>query len=550
MNFNGNSSGNGSSNGHNGNEHKETFSSGVATETFTYRPDQSRMGQPIASDDEIVFESDEMTAAVADPDVKLRKKRRRKKTIGILLIVFFVLGISGAAAFYLIRRSMKVEMVVGDKRTNTATRNEAASSGNNLTQQAIKEMRDVTRNAPATTPSSGVETVSVAPAREDTPTTPGERRAQTPDAPVVPEGLAGTIKAPPASEQTALEQTTTAGHTKTARETDTETRPGEVAQTRNRSGQTSRQGRASHAANPPLTNGTVDHSIYITESTPESRSETARVRASGVMPRAATERSGAAREAARETETRVAMPSFGTMLPVRTLGAIYTLRSGALTRFEVTRDVSGEGWKLPRGTVFVGTLRGGEYDRAYMAMIGFIDPQTGRLVKVGGDVLGADGASGLKGKRRRLSSRWGRVVGEVGRGAVGLAQSALSGRNGGMTIIMPGINSSVSPELSGLSGKGNNREFVEVEAGAPAYVMITDLPETIKGVDALASLNGDELAGVFGSSNQGSTSSLTDAELAALLSSGSPEQIREAMPKMSMNMRQIAQAVLEQSERQ
>lgn len=53
------------------------------------------------------------------------------------------------------------------------------------------------------------------------------------------------------------------------------------------------------------------------------------------------------------------LPPFGQMLPVRTLGAIYTLRQGSLTRFELTRDSDGPGWSLPRGTVFVGTLRGG-----------------------------------------------------------------------------------------------------------------------------------------------------------------------------------------------
>jgi len=238
------------------------------------------------------------------------------------------------------------------------------------------------------------------------------------------------------------------------------------------------------------------------------------------------------------------------MLPVRTLGAIYTLRSGALTRFELTREVHGRGWSLQCGTVFVGTLRGGEYDRAYMAMTGFIDPQTNRLVKIGGDILGADGASGLKGKRRRFSSRWTRALGEAARSAINLTQSALAGRNGGTTVIMPGVGSVVGPELSGLQGKGNNREFVEVEAGTPAYVMITDLPETTKGVDALAGIDGDAHAEVLGVDDQASSGGLTDAELATLLSSGSAEQIREALPKMTVEMRRIAQAVLGQAERQ
>ncbi len=38
-------------------------------------------------------------------------------------------------------------------------------------------------------------------------------------------------------------------------------------------------------------------------------------------------------------KTGVTLPSFGALLLVRTLGAIYTLRSGSLARFELTRDV-------------------------------------------------------------------------------------------------------------------------------------------------------------------------------------------------------------------
>src|SRR5262245_21292049 len=51
-------------------------------------------------------------------------------------------------------------------------------------------------------------------------------------------------------------------------------------------------------------------------------------------------------------EKTVALPSFGALLPVRTLGAIYTLRP-SLARFELTRDMRGEGWTMKKGTVLV-----------------------------------------------------------------------------------------------------------------------------------------------------------------------------------------------------
>ena len=139
----------------------------------------------------------------------------------------------------------------------------------------------------------------------------------------------------------------------------------------------------------------------------------------------------------------VVLPGFGALLPVRTLGAIYTLRSGSLARFELTRDVRGPGWEMKKGTTIVGRQQGGDYDRAFITLLGFIDPASGKLVKISGDVLGTDGAPGLRGKRRQVNSRWTRVLGRVATSAVSLGQAAIS--RGGATVILPG---GVTPELS------------------------------------------------------------------------------------------------------
>jgi hypothetical protein len=224
----------------------------------------------------------------------------------------------------------------------------------------------------------------------------------------------------------------------------------------------------------------------------------------------------------------VTLPSFGTLLPVRTLGAIYTLRSGSLARFELTRDVRGPGWEMKKGVTIIGRQQGGEYDRAYIALVGFIDPASGKLVKIGGDVLGSDGAPGLRGKRREVNSRWTRVLGRAAQSAVSLGQAALS--RGGTTVILPGA---ISPELSPGFNTINRREFVEIPAGAFGYVMITDLPQETRGVDA------DPLAG-------GDRETLADEELAEILSSGSPEKIRAALPRMSPEMKRLALAVLQE----
>lgn len=224
----------------------------------------------------------------------------------------------------------------------------------------------------------------------------------------------------------------------------------------------------------------------------------------------------------------VAVPSFGAMLPVRTLGAVYTLRSGLLTRLEATRDVTGDGWAIRRGTILVAQQQGSERDRAYLSLMGFIDPSSNRFVRLSGEVLGPDGAPGLKGKRRRIDGRWSRVFSRVTTGVVALGQAALS--RGGATVILPG-SSGLGNDF-GLSYNAiTRREFVEVQANAPAYVMITDLPKETRGVDADPYARND--GGALG-----------DDELAELLSSGSPEQVRAALPRMQPEMRRVALMVL------
>src|SRR5207244_1624942 len=124
------------------------------------------------------------------------------------------------------------------------------------------------------------------------------------------------------------------------------------------------------------------------------------------------------------------LPPFGTMLPVRTQGVIFTLRNNSYARLELTRDSAGTGWSLPKGTILVGRTTGSEYDRAFVNVIGYIDPRDNKLVKMTGDVLGSDGATGISGRRigvdrnrlkqtlRKLASSGMQVAGIVG-GAMG-----------------------------------------------------------------------------------------------------------------------------------
>jgi hypothetical protein len=228
------------------------------------------------------------------------------------------------------------------------------------------------------------------------------------------------------------------------------------------------------------------------------------------------------------------------MLPVRTLGAIYTLRQ-SLARLELTRNVVGNGWGLKKGTVLVGQQQGSEYDRAYINLTGFIDPVSGKLVKLNGDILGADGAPGLKGKLHKLSSTWKRVLDRVVTSGIPLAQAALS-RGNSTTVVLPGA---VAPELTSLTST-SRREFVEVPAASPAYILITRLPEQTQGVDTPPVTAGTAENLTTVSKNNDGTA-LSDEEIAALMESGTPEAIRAAMPRMSPELRRIAEMTLKES---
>jgi hypothetical protein len=223
------------------------------------------------------------------------------------------------------------------------------------------------------------------------------------------------------------------------------------------------------------------------------------------------------------------LPPFGTMLPVRTQGVIFSLRDNSYARLELVRDFSGQGWSLPRGTVFIGRTSGSGHDRAFVNVIGYIDPRENKLVKVTGDVLGSDGATGIQGKtmgvdRNRLKQTLGKVA-SSGLQVAGLMSGAL-GRG---TVILDRSGYGLPDEMRGLSNSRSNRDaYVKVAAGQSASVMIADLPKPMQAVDAPGD---DELAraAVF----------LTDREVMELILFGTPEDIRAATPMMSVEQKKL-----------
>lgn len=237
------------------------------------------------------------------------------------------------------------------------------------------------------------------------------------------------------------------------------------------------------------------------------------------------------------TSNNAAPIPFGTLLPIRFLGAVFTLRaSGGLVRMELSRAISGKNYSYPTGTVLVGTLRGSDYNRAFVSVLGLIDPKTGGLVKFEGEVMGSDGASGVTGRRRKIKGAWSRVLAGL-RDAGAMTLNAIGSRRSGGTVVISDSASRasgvLSQELSGIVGGNNGKsdEFVEIAAGTNCYVLVTDLPDEISDESRLAQ-------------NKQSATGLSDDELANLFSEGSPAKIRAALPKMTPQFRRLAEQAL------
>lgn len=241
------------------------------------------------------------------------------------------------------------------------------------------------------------------------------------------------------------------------------------------------------------------------------------------------------------TNQNANVPTFGSLLPVRFLGAIYTLRgAGGLVRMELSRSVKKDGFSYPAGTIIVGRLRGSEYNRAFISAIGAIDAKTGKLVKFEGEVLGVDGASGAKGERKSIKSWGARFLSglrEVGGQAVNVLAARGSGRGG--TIVLGGTGGLGGEVSSIIRGETQENSFVMVRAGTEAYVLITDLPAEQRGSD-------DEFEKLANTNNQIPGVNLSESEMAEVLATDDPDKLRAALLKMSPQFRALAIKAIEE----
>jgi hypothetical protein len=429
-------------------------------------------------------------------DETKQKSRKRK-----LIISCFVFVLVAGSAFAL-HRLLKVNRVNVSVQADTRhdaqsakTKEDSKGSDNNSSVEAIRLARQALGSDRPTTDGSASPTPTPSPQENSNESTTVGLRS-----------LSGTIYQPKPSDN---------GSTDARTGSTSSTRPDQQNSETNSPAQELAQSRAN-----------TTQTIYVDNSQPKAPATTVSNQPS---LRADT------KPGPKPVVSPAVLPPFGTMLPVRTQGVIFTLRNNSYARLELVRDMKGSGWSLPKGTVLIGRASGSEYDRAFITVIGYIDSRDNRLVKMSGEVLGSDGGSGIQGKRVVVDSGGlKRALGKIASSGMQAAGLLTSGFGGQRTVIVDGagnrIISPITDEASRTFGgaSSDKRAFVKVEAGRPAYVMVADLPKDRPAIDAPGE---DELQ---------HGASLTDRELMELLILGTREEISAAIPLMTDEQKTLA----------
>jgi hypothetical protein len=231
---------------------------------------------------------------------------------------------------------------------------------------------------------------------------------------------------------------------------------------------------------------------------------------------------------AETSSSPTARPGFGTVLPVKVLGRLHTLGSNGLARMELTRTIEGAWGTIPRGTMFVGRVSGGQGNRLFVSLLGYIDSRLNRLVMLGGDLQGKDGALGIQGDVKRVGSRWNKVFGELFSTAKSIGSAYLLGRGGGTTV-----NTGQLSQLPNALENKDATSFVLVPAASEGYIVINDLPPAIESDERLA----------------GTKQQLSDEEILRMLQTNSPQDIERIIPSLSPRGQQIARRAFENKQR-
>jgi hypothetical protein len=543
-NNNGNGNGPGG-NGHRSSGHGQPPRGGLNTGTVTVgdksHPSTGRNSriEEADFDDEILLERDaELSLGEGDEpathDLKGEEKRGgplRRALIGLAAMCVFGLVLVLVAYFWVFGASRKNEMSLQVKTSPESNSKQGTESqGGELTAEEIARALN----------------------KPDKPATnTGTSETATPLTGVSPNGGALITDRPPVDAySTTVDQSLQQQvGTDATRQTGQDTAPGA---TRGVSTSSTTRAESTSGAN-------IERSIRVNQIT-EERESANNSRSGQNTARAGTRTSDEkVEDGVAAKSSSVALPPLGTMLPVRTLGTVYTLRTESLVRMQLTRDVGGEGWRLRRGTELYGRMRGADYEvgRAYVALIGFIDPGTNKMVRLEGNVLGGDGTDGLRGKKHKIGGGWSRALRMMGAGAID-ALGAVAGTLGRRPVVVGDVYGyggaraiyPLTAELNGIANGNNRGGFVEVAAGSTGYVLVMQMPRDAQGVDSLTNLPSSELERLADPSVSRTGADLSDEQLAMLITTGTPEQIRASLPRMTPEMRRVAQSMLDSTERE
>jgi hypothetical protein len=165
---------------------------------------------------------------------------------------------------------------------------------------------------------------------------------------------------------------------------------------------------------------------------------------------------------------------------------------------------------------------------------GFIDPDSQAFVNLEGEVLGNDGGAGLRGRQKRISPAWVKVLDRAAQAGVQIATGILNRRSSSV-IVATDPYGTYRSTAGPTESSDQNRSFVEVQAGTMGFVLVTMLPESSRSDSHLAGSGAGE-------------GSLTDEELAELMTTADPARIRAALPKMNPELQQVARALLNEIE--
>lgn len=432
------------------------------------------------------------------------KQKNRKRKLIVSCFVFLLLAGAGLALYQLLKVNRVNVKVQADPRADarsTKAKGDSVGSENSLSAEAV----NITRAA------LGSDTTS--PGDNSTPSaTPTLSLNSAGSVPLVLPSLSGTVN-PPINEKGSDNGSTNA---RTGSASSTAQTPDQPNSGTYSAVQESAQSRAN-----------TTQSIYVDDSPPN---------VPAALPINRSPSRVDTKAASKPVVSPAVLPPFGTMLPVRTQGVIFTLRNNSYARLELARDMKGLGWSLPKGTVLVGRVSGSEYDRAFVALIGYLDSRDNKLIKMSGEVLGSDGGSGIQGKRIVVESgRLKRALSRIASGGLQAAGMLASGFGGQRTVVVDGTGSRIISPLTDEASRAvggassDKRAFVKVEAGRPAYVMVADLPKDRPAIDAPGE---DELAQKL--------TSLADRDLMELLLFGTRDEISTAIPLMTDGQKNLA----------